>query len=60
MGTATGTSDVADAIGALEVEKVVGPSDLVNVPVSSFWAEQVRSRPLKLSLRYIANTRFNR
>lgn len=40
MGAEKGTRVVADAIGALEVEKVVGPTDLVNVPLSSFWSEQ--------------------
>ena len=41
MGAEKGTRVVADAIGALEVEKVVGPTDHANVPLSSFWSEQV-------------------
>lgn len=41
MGTAKGTRDVANTIGALEVEKITGPGDAVDVPVSSFWADQV-------------------
>jgi hypothetical protein len=44
MGAEKGTRVVANAIGALEVEKVVGPTDLVNVPLSSFWSEQVTLR----------------
>jgi hypothetical protein len=45
---------VADAIGALEVEKVVGPSDLVNVHLSYFWSragELVTSPKVKPSLQ---------
>lgn len=41
MGTAKGTRDVANAIGALELEKITGPGDAANVPLSSFWADQV-------------------
>jgi len=34
MGTEKGTRDVANAIGALELEKITGPGDAVDVPVS--------------------------
>jgi hypothetical protein len=41
MGTEKGTTDVALAISALELEKITGPGDDVDVRVSSFWADQV-------------------
>jgi len=40
MGTERGSRSVADAIKDIEVEKIRGPGDSVNVKLGSFWEDQ--------------------
>lgn len=41
MAAAKENRYLAEEIGALEVERVTGPGNQMDVALSSFWAEQV-------------------